>query len=243
MCFSPLLSSYLWKRGASHRVGLLNVSNFFCGLQISINNQFNNAVFSILFYCRFWVLLASMFCPWTTEVGWTILWNTSYALCYYAIPFSSKMFFWNHRSVICHERQITRFIRMLLFGMNNILQASVCVSNVCPDHYNSVDIWIGFGDSSGEPTEAGLTTDALYLYQWVKARSGSSLVIMWGHSLGTGWVVPFKASSYRFKGLLEGSLWEMSPLPWIYSYCFFYIIHSHVANNMLWHTQITESNI
>ncbi|KAK9541834.1 hypothetical protein VZT92_001852 [Zoarces viviparus] len=44
----------------------------------------------------------------------------------------------------------------------------------------------GFGDSTGEPTEAGLTTDALYLYDWVKARSGSSLVIIWGHSLGTG---------------------------------------------------------
>ncbi|XP_055757915.1 lysophosphatidylserine lipase ABHD12-like isoform X2 [Salvelinus fontinalis] len=44
----------------------------------------------------------------------------------------------------------------------------------------------GFGDSTGEPTEVGLTTDALYLYQWVKARSGSSLVVLWGHSLGTG---------------------------------------------------------
>ncbi|KAL0964252.1 hypothetical protein UPYG_G00321350 [Umbra pygmaea] len=44
----------------------------------------------------------------------------------------------------------------------------------------------GFGDSSGEPTEDGLTTDALYLYHWVKARSGNSRVIFWGHSLGTG---------------------------------------------------------
>ncbi|KAF3708477.1 Transmembrane 9 superfamily member 3 EP70-P-iso SM-11044-binding protein Precursor [Channa argus] len=44
----------------------------------------------------------------------------------------------------------------------------------------------GFGDSTGEPTEAGLTTDALYLYNWVKARSGNSLVVIWGHSLGTG---------------------------------------------------------
>ncbi|XP_059216001.1 lysophosphatidylserine lipase ABHD12-like [Centropristis striata] len=44
----------------------------------------------------------------------------------------------------------------------------------------------GFGDSTGEPTEAGLTTDALYLYNWVKARSGNSLVLVWGHSLGTG---------------------------------------------------------
>lgn len=44
----------------------------------------------------------------------------------------------------------------------------------------------GFGDSTGEPTEAGLTTDALYMYKWVKARSGDSLVVIWGHSLGTG---------------------------------------------------------
>ncbi|XP_022599557.1 monoacylglycerol lipase ABHD12-like [Seriola dumerili] len=44
----------------------------------------------------------------------------------------------------------------------------------------------GFGDSTGEPTEAGLTTDALYLYNWVKAHSGNSLVVIWGHSLGTG---------------------------------------------------------
>ncbi|XP_028279109.1 monoacylglycerol lipase ABHD12-like [Parambassis ranga] len=44
----------------------------------------------------------------------------------------------------------------------------------------------GFGDSTGEPTEAGLTTDALYMYNWVKARSGKSLVVIWGHSLGTG---------------------------------------------------------
>ncbi|XP_051773263.1 lysophosphatidylserine lipase ABHD12-like isoform X2 [Ctenopharyngodon idella] len=44
----------------------------------------------------------------------------------------------------------------------------------------------GFGDSTGEPTEAGLSTDALYLYDWVKARSGNSLVCVWGHSLGSG---------------------------------------------------------
>ncbi|XP_073729239.1 lysophosphatidylserine lipase ABHD12 [Misgurnus anguillicaudatus] len=44
----------------------------------------------------------------------------------------------------------------------------------------------GFGDSTSEPTEAGLTTDTLHLYNWVKARSGNSLVCVWGHSLGTG---------------------------------------------------------
>ncbi|XP_056446856.1 lysophosphatidylserine lipase ABHD12-like [Gadus chalcogrammus] len=44
----------------------------------------------------------------------------------------------------------------------------------------------GFGDSSGEPSEAGLTTDALYLYRWAKQHSGGSHVYLWGHSLGTG---------------------------------------------------------
>lgn len=44
----------------------------------------------------------------------------------------------------------------------------------------------GFGDSTGEPTEDGLSTDALFVYDWVKARSGNSLVVLWGHSLGTG---------------------------------------------------------
>ncbi|KAM3605605.1 uncharacterized protein V6R79_001698 [Siganus canaliculatus] len=44
----------------------------------------------------------------------------------------------------------------------------------------------GFGDSIGEPTEAGLTTDAISVYKWVKARCGNSLVVIWGHSLGTG---------------------------------------------------------
>lgn len=44
----------------------------------------------------------------------------------------------------------------------------------------------GYGDSSGEPSEAGLTSDALYLYQWVKQQSRGSFVCLWGHSLGTG---------------------------------------------------------
>uniref|UniRef100_A0A671L3H6 Monoacylglycerol lipase ABHD12-like n=1 Tax=Sinocyclocheilus anshuiensis TaxID=1608454 RepID=A0A671L3H6_9TELE len=44
----------------------------------------------------------------------------------------------------------------------------------------------GFGDSTGEPTEAGMTSDAVYLYHWVKARSGNSPVCVWGHSIGSG---------------------------------------------------------
>uniref|UniRef100_A0AAX7UPA4 Serine aminopeptidase S33 domain-containing protein n=1 Tax=Astatotilapia calliptera TaxID=8154 RepID=A0AAX7UPA4_ASTCA len=44
----------------------------------------------------------------------------------------------------------------------------------------------GFGDSTGDPSEAGLTNDALYLYHWVKKHSKGSLVCLWGHSLGSG---------------------------------------------------------
>ncbi|KFU84577.1 Abhydrolase domain-containing protein 12B, partial [Chaetura pelagica] len=44
----------------------------------------------------------------------------------------------------------------------------------------------GYGDSSGHPTEEGLTTDTLALYDWAKARSGNSSILFWGHSLGTG---------------------------------------------------------
>ncbi|XP_072247532.1 lysophosphatidylserine lipase ABHD12-like [Leuresthes tenuis] len=68
----------------------------------------------------------------------------------------------------------------------------------------------GFGDSTGEPTESGLTTDALYLYDWVKARSGDSLVVIWGHSLGTG-VATNAAVKLRERGdffdgvILEGA--------------------------------------
>lgn len=44
----------------------------------------------------------------------------------------------------------------------------------------------GFGDSTGTPTEEGLTTDAICVYEWAKARSGRTPVCLWGHSLGTG---------------------------------------------------------
>uniref|UniRef100_A0A665TSG0 AB hydrolase-1 domain-containing protein n=1 Tax=Echeneis naucrates TaxID=173247 RepID=A0A665TSG0_ECHNA len=53
-------------------------------------------------------------------------------------------------------------------------------------YYMTVQSSKRFGDSSGEPSEAGLTSDALYLYQWVKERSRGSLVCLWGHSLGSG---------------------------------------------------------
>ncbi|XP_012306494.2 protein ABHD12B [Aotus nancymaae] len=52
-------------------------------------------------------------------------------------------------------------------------------------HVLSVD-YRGFGDSTGKPTEEGLTVDAICVYEWTKARSGITPVCLWGHSLGTG---------------------------------------------------------
>ncbi|CAN9501989.1 unnamed protein product [Ophioblennius macclurei] len=66
-------------------------------------------------------------------------------------------------------------------------------------HVLSLD-YRGFGDSTGEPSEAGLTSDALYLYHWVKRHSKASLVCLWGHSLGTG-----VATNAAVKLLEEGS--------------------------------------
>ncbi|XP_047458168.1 monoacylglycerol lipase ABHD12-like [Mugil cephalus] len=66
----------------------------------------------------------------------------------------------------------------------------------------------GFGDSSGEPTEPGLTTDALYLYKWVKARCGNSLVIIWGHSLGTGVTTNFAVKLVEQGVVLDGVILE-----------------------------------
>uniref|UniRef100_A0A665TXY7 Monoacylglycerol lipase ABHD12-like n=1 Tax=Echeneis naucrates TaxID=173247 RepID=A0A665TXY7_ECHNA len=62
----------------------------------------------------------------------------------------------------------------------------ICIVLSALGYHVLVPDYRGFGDSTGEPTEAGLTTDALYLFNWVKAHSGNSLVIIWGQSLGTG---------------------------------------------------------
>ncbi|XP_013879073.1 lysophosphatidylserine lipase ABHD12 [Austrofundulus limnaeus] len=45
----------------------------------------------------------------------------------------------------------------------------------------------GWGDSSGSPSEGAMTSDALFVYDWLKQRIEKSLPLyVWGHSLGTG---------------------------------------------------------
>lgn len=52
-------------------------------------------------------------------------------------------------------------------------------------HVLSLD-YRGYADSTGHPSEEGVTDDAVFLYEWVKSRSRGNPVCLWGHSLGTG---------------------------------------------------------
>ncbi|XP_020782978.1 monoacylglycerol lipase ABHD12-like [Boleophthalmus pectinirostris] len=85
----------------------------------------------------------------------------------------------------------------------------------------------GFGDSTGEITEEGATTDSLYVYNWVKARSGSSLVVIWGHSLGTALSTNVAVKLLEKGVVLDGVILEgtfnaarskipVNPLIWFY---------------------------
>ncbi|XP_033835510.1 lysophosphatidylserine lipase ABHD12 [Periophthalmus magnuspinnatus] len=44
----------------------------------------------------------------------------------------------------------------------------------------------GWGDSDGSPSELGMTSDALFVYDWIKVRLNKTPLYIWGHSLGTG---------------------------------------------------------
>ncbi|XP_042338785.1 lysophosphatidylserine lipase ABHD12-like, partial [Plectropomus leopardus] len=45
----------------------------------------------------------------------------------------------------------------------------------------------GWGDSDGSPSEGGMTSDALFMYDWLKHRlDDKTPLYIWGHSLGTG---------------------------------------------------------
>ncbi|KAM3862993.1 lysophosphatidylserine lipase ABHD12-like [Diretmus argenteus] len=103
-------------------------------------------------------------------------------------------------------------------GVANVLSAN--------GYHALVMDYRGFGDSTGEPTEAGLTTDALYLYHWVKARSGTSLVVVWGHSLGTGVATNTAVKLFEQGVVVDGVILEGSfsnarqpgahPFAWFY---------------------------
>ncbi|KAM9381008.1 protein ABHD12B [Phaethornis superciliosus] len=69
----------------------------------------------------------------------------------------------------------------------------------------------GYGDSSGHPTESGLTTDALALYDWAKARSGNSSILFWGHSLGTGVATNTARKLQEERGVQVGAVILESP--------------------------------
>lgn len=45
---------------------------------------------------------------------------------------------------------------------------------------------LGFGDFIGKFIEEGLTVDAFFIYEWIKARSGIIFVCFWGYFLGIG---------------------------------------------------------
>ena len=44
----------------------------------------------------------------------------------------------------------------------------------------------GYADALGYPTEDGIVQDSHFIYKWIKKRCGSTPVILWGHSLGSG---------------------------------------------------------
>lgn len=44
----------------------------------------------------------------------------------------------------------------------------------------------GWGDSDGSPSELSMTSDALFVYDWIKVRLDKTPLYVWGHSLGTG---------------------------------------------------------
>ncbi|NXG58259.1 AB12B protein, partial [Hemiprocne comata] len=61
------------------------------------------------------------------------------------------------------------------------------------------------------PTEEGLTTDVLALYNWAKARSGNSSILFWGHSLGTGATSPAQPRPALPSGVQVGAVVLESP--------------------------------
>ena len=68
----------------------------------------------------------------------------------------------------------------------------------------------GFGDSTGVPSEAGLTTDVLAAWDWLRAHGASPEdVLIVGNSLGTGAAVQFASALQEMQ--LERGIEPQSP--------------------------------
>lgn len=65
-------------------------------------------------------------------------------------------------------------------------EADMC-TNPCTCLNACVCVRAGWGDSEGSPSEGGMTSDALFVYDWLKQQIGKTKPLyIWGHSLGTG---------------------------------------------------------
>ena len=47
----------------------------------------------------------------------------------------------------------------------------------------------GWGDSDGSPSEGGMTADSLFMYHRLKRAVANKPLYVWGHSLGTGYLL------------------------------------------------------
>ncbi|VDO29772.1 unnamed protein product [Onchocerca flexuosa] len=45
---------------------------------------------------------------------------------------------------------------------------------------------LGFGDSNGYPSEAGVISDSIFLFNYAKNFAGKNYIFIWGHSMGSG---------------------------------------------------------
>lgn len=46
---------------------------------------------------------------------------------------------------------------------------------------------LGFGDSAGYPSETGIVSDSMFLFNYTKNLAGKNYIFIWGHSMGTGY--------------------------------------------------------
>lgn len=78
-----------------------------------------------------------------------------------------------------HPCMLTWYIQTYYHCFSQIFRARVWA------YTRLIWIFLGYGDSTGYPSEDGLVEDSINVYQWIKAHSGSSPVYIWGHSLGS----------------------------------------------------------